>query len=352
MESPSGRVAKSITVLVADTSRIHTQLLSDALQRDAGLSVVMWDGNPQSLIPTTIAYNVDVLAISSTSNGGALQGLEIVRELRAAGVHTKSVVLMDSYAEESVVNAFRAGARGIFSREGSVEMFCKCIRCVHQGEIWADSRGVALAIGALASTPVVRAVNANGLELLSKREIEVVECVVQGLTNQEIAARMGLSRHTIKNYLFRVFDKLGVSSRVELLFMTLRGATPKASLQEVPGKNGESVRSDYSDTEQYDEPTIAFFEKAAENGILGAQLALAQAYLTRRAGPSDLISAYAWYLIAAERMSQVRINVTKMLTADEVDDAEQKASVWLARGKQTVTMGPVAAKLIPFKSVM
>jgi len=64
-------------------------------------------------------------------------------------------------------------------------------------------------------------VNGNGLSLLSRREMEVVRCLAEGLTNREIAERLQLSQHTIKNYLFRVFDKLGVSSRVELLFMTL-----------------------------------------------------------------------------------------------------------------------------------
>src|SRR5271165_6739857 len=80
---------------------------------------------------------------------------------------------------------------------------------------------MSLAVEALASTPTVRAVDANGLDLLSKRELEVVRSLAEGLTNREIAERMGLSQHTVKNYLFRVFDKLGVSSRTELLLMTL-----------------------------------------------------------------------------------------------------------------------------------
>ena len=64
----------------------------------------------------------------------------------------------------------------------------------------------------------------NGFDLLSKRELEVVRSLAEGLTNREIAEKLGLSQHTVKNYLFRVFDKLGVSSRVELLFMTLSQA--------------------------------------------------------------------------------------------------------------------------------
>ena len=82
---------------------------------------------------------------------------------------------------------------------------------------------------ALATSPVVRAVDANGLSLLSKREMDVVRSLAEGLTNREIAERLGLSQHTIKNYLFRVYDKLGVSSRLELLFMTLTQAGAKPS---------------------------------------------------------------------------------------------------------------------------
>ena len=80
---------------------------------------------------------------------------------------------------------------------------------------------MSFAVEALATSPIVRAVDANGLSLLSKREMDVVRSLAEGLTNREIAERLGLSQHTIKNYLFRVYDKLGVSSRLELLFMTL-----------------------------------------------------------------------------------------------------------------------------------
>jgi DNA-binding NarL/FixJ family response regulator len=324
-------VATEISVLVADTSRIHTQLLSDALQRHPGLAVVSWDGDPSSLIPTAVANRIDVLAIGSTLHGHALDGLQIVRELCAIRPAAKSVVLIDSHQDEAIINSFRAGARGIFTRDGSVEMFCKCITAVHKGEIWAASRDLSVAMNALASTPVVRAVNADGLNLLSKRELDVVQCVVQGLTNQEIADRMGLSRHTIKNYLFRVFDKLGVSNRVELLFITL---SQSPNVEEfVPRPAKKSPESDH-----YDEPTLELFEEAAGQGGLGAQLALAEAYLARAAGINDVISACAWYLVATERIAQARVNATKMLTAGQLEDAQQKASILLAKMRQHISV--------------
>jgi DNA-binding CsgD family transcriptional regulator len=247
--------------------------------------------------------------------------------LRAVIPETKVVVLLDSQKDEDVVNAFRAGAKGVFNRESSVEMFGKCIHRVHEGEVWADKRGVSLAIDALASTPVVRAVGKGGLNLLSKRELQVVQCLVQGLTNREIADQMGLSQHTVKNYLFHVFEKLGVSNRTELLSMTLsQSITPEDSFLAESKKAFEDKNPN--------EATLAFLEKAAEDGLPAAQLALAQVYMARRARPEDLVQAYMWYLIATEGTSHARAIVARMLTAKQIQEAQQKASGWLARWNQ------------------
>ena len=100
-------------------------------------------------------------------------------------------------------------------------MYSKCLRRVHEGQIWANSEQMGLLAQAFASSDTVHAVDARGMNLLSKRETEIVRSVAEGLTNREIAERLGLSPHTIKNSLFRISDKLGVSNRVELLFMTI-----------------------------------------------------------------------------------------------------------------------------------
>jgi DNA-binding NarL/FixJ family response regulator len=174
--------------------------------------------------------------ISANLDEQPARGLEVLRELRAAGRTIRAVVLMDSLKDEIVLNAFRAGARGIFSKSQPVELLCKCIQCVHEGQVWASSREMIVALDALASAPTVRAVNAHGLSLLSKRELQVVRCLAEGLSNREIAQRLELSQHTVKNHLFRVFDKLGVSSRIELLFMTLNQSAPGQSAAEGSGK--------------------------------------------------------------------------------------------------------------------
>ena len=228
----------TIRVLVADDTRIHTQLLADALRRDNHMEVISSPPHSADLVEAAKVHKFNVVLISANMDEEPLRGFEILRQLRASDPELRAVMLLDSTKREIIVQAFRAGARGIFSRHESVETLAKCIRSVHQGQIWANSQQLSFAVEALAASPTVRAVDANGLNLLSKRELEVVRCLAEGLTNREIAERLGLSQHTIKNYLFRVFDKLGVSSRLELLFMTLSQAgTPQPA-----ARNRTSVR--------------------------------------------------------------------------------------------------------------
>jgi two-component system nitrate/nitrite response regulator NarL len=316
-----------IRVLVADNTRIHTQLLADALKRDHGLDVVSADSDSRSLIAAAATHKADVLLLSSNLDEEPLRAFEILKELRASHPQIRAVMLLDSSKREVILQAFRAGARGVFSRHESVDSLCKCVRSVYEGQIWATSPQMSFAVEALASSPTVRAVDAKGLDVLSKREMEVVHCVAEGLTNREIAERLGLSQHTIKNYLFRVFDKLGVSGRVELLFMTLSQASHGQSLL-------ASLFADPTNGVRHDKATIAVCEKAAEQGLPTAQLAVAQLYAARRAGPKDLVHAYMWFLIASEQVTQAKNHVNQSMTMEQLLEAEQRAAEWIRKSKK------------------
>ena len=237
MQSTPSSGGQAIRVLVADDTRIHTQLLADALRRDLQLEVISPPPQSRDLVAAVKLHRVHVVVLSSNLDEEPLRGFELLRELRASNPDIFAIMLLDSSKKETVLQAFRAGARGIFSRHDSVETLSKCIRSVYEGQIWANSQQLSFAVEALATSPVVRAVDSNGLSLLSKREMDVVRSLAEGLTNREIAERLGLSQHTIKNYLFRVYDKLGVSSRLELLFMTLTQAGAKPS-GGAPGASG------------------------------------------------------------------------------------------------------------------
>jgi two-component system nitrate/nitrite response regulator NarL len=315
-------------VVVADSSRIHTELLAEALKRDAEFEVISFDSKSRHLLPAVIALDADVLVVNANLDEQPSRGFEVVAEMRATGPNVRSVVLLDSLNDEMVLHAFRAGARGIFGKSQPVEELRKCIRCVHQGQIWANTREMSLAVEALANAPTVRIVNARGLSLLSKRELEVVRLLAQGLSNREIADRLELSQHTVKNHLFRIFEKLGVSSRVELLHMTLSQAGP--SQLSLADSTNTSDRPGFRNE-------FALLQKAADAGMPAAQLALAQVYLSRRTDPRDAVRAYTWYLVALERATEAEKIFTKMLTAEQIEEAHREASAKLSKPEAGVS---------------
>jgi DNA-binding NarL/FixJ family response regulator len=220
--------------MVHDGSRIHTHLLVEALRSDPEFLVQPFDLETGHLLASLQNHAIDILLMNFTLDGLPGRGAEVLRELRCHVPQLKAVLLLDSSEDDAVLSAFRAGARGVIARSEPLGVLNDCVRHIHKGRIWANDPQVTVAIEALANAPAVRAVNSKGMSLLSKRELQIVHSLAEGLSNREIAERLKLSQHTVKNYLFRVFDKLGVSSRVELLFMTLAGS----SIRPTPSKPG------------------------------------------------------------------------------------------------------------------
>jgi DNA-binding NarL/FixJ family response regulator len=106
-------------------------------------------------------------------------------------------------------------------------LLCKGIQSVHRGQVWANSEQMQFLIEGLSQVPSLHMVNSRGIRLLTPREERVVALVADGLSNREVAQELSLSEHTIKKYLFRIFDKLGISSRVELVLYALSHGGPR-----------------------------------------------------------------------------------------------------------------------------
>jgi len=319
MPSHEVKGADFISILVADSTRIHTQLLAEAMRSDPGLHVVASASTSEELLAAVVRVPVDVAVISYSLDDQPGRGTEVLRELRTLRPQIKGVLLLDTSRPQDVLECFRAGAKGIFAKHERLESLCKAIRCVHEGQIWARSVELEHALEALANSPLVRATNHKGLELLSTRERQVVQNLAAGMTNREIAESLGLSRHTVKNYLFRIFDKLGVSSRTELLYLTMSSTSTRT--QDSPEENGEE-----------DLPTL---HKAAEAGHSWAQLRLAEHYAHPNGNPADQVTAYMWCLLYEETTASMRaqiesnkINLTRGMSSQELSEAERRAVEW------------------------
>ena len=213
---------EKIRVLAADSTRMSSQLLAESLSQDRQFDVTGIDPRGSGILDAVAQKKPHVLLISSTLENSATLGFDIARRVRAGHPQTKVVLLMDDSSRATVVEAFRSGAQGVFSRTESSKVLARCIYCVHQGQVWANSEELRYLLEALRESEPVRMLDSRGEAILSKREQEVVRCVAEGLSNREIASRLKLTEHTVKNYLFRIFDKLGVSSRVEVVLYVFR----------------------------------------------------------------------------------------------------------------------------------
>lgn len=207
-----------ISVVVALRTAMAGQLLCRALREQRGhFTVAGCTDSPKKLLQQVAEHRPDVAVISANLDGDPQGGIKVIRELRLSAPTTRPVLLLDCSQPEQVIDAFSAGAKGIACQTDDFEVLCKCIRCIHAGQIWANSVELQWVMKTLGEREPARLVDAKGIPLLTKREAEVVSLVVEGLPNHEIAVKLDMSEHTVKNHLFRIYEKLGISNRVELI---------------------------------------------------------------------------------------------------------------------------------------
>ena len=192
-----------------------------------------------------------------------------------------------------MIAAFRCGATGVFCRTEPLSELLACIERVSRGEIWASSNHSEFLLEAFRSTPSCEGIDAGKIGLLSHRELQVAECAAQGQSNKQIADRLGLSEHTIKNYLFRIFEKLGVSNRFELLFLLFKECNAQAT-----GRGAVPLGTEIGHP-------IETYLKAAEEGSVAAQFVVGLAHLEGYCVEKNGLSAYYWLRMAEENSGTI-----------------------------------------------
>jgi DNA-binding NarL/FixJ family response regulator len=282
---------KRVRILISDRNRMASHLLAESLSRDPHLEVTCVAAADE-VLSSTLAHKPEVAVISAEFDGGTKTGLQIVRALSLRNPKIEIVVLIDGNARGSVLAAFRCGAKGVFSRSEPPAEFRACIERVSRGEIWAGRKEAEYLLAAVRNSPSCDGMDDEKVSVLSKRELEVAECAAQGQSNKQIADQLHLSEHTVKNYLFRIFDKVGVSNRFELLFL-LYNARDNLSRKEF----AKPARPDSH---------VQRCLKAAEAGFAAAQFSLGLAYLGKSGVEKNTRSAYYWLRMAEESSSALQ----------------------------------------------
>ncbi len=207
-----------ITVLVSDASLMICRLLADGLRR-SHFELTGCITTSEELVHSVQQRRPDVVIISSNLQDGRLKGFQALHDVHSMDPAIRCVMLLEEHDRELVISAFRAGAKAVVFRDDSFSTLCKCIRALNEGQVWASSTDLQLVLEALSSAAPIRPRQVGAPRSLTRREQEIAHLVQQGLTNREIAYKLCVSEHTVKNHLFRVFEKLGVSNRVELVLL-------------------------------------------------------------------------------------------------------------------------------------
>ena len=316
-----------ISVLIVDSTRLESQLLAGMLAREGQFDVVATATSSQEAL--AIAHrDPDVALIGATLADGTGKGFELTRRLRAFQPGMQVVTLLDRSEPEAVVEAFRSGATGVVCRDEPVEILCQCICRVHEGQIWATHAELKFVLDAVVNSVSSRAAATQKLHMLTQREQRVVRLTGEGLSNSEIAQELRLSKHTVKNCMTIIFQKLEVSSRTEMVLAVLGQALPLQSCGVLP--------EDVPELRLNERAVFEWYEKAANHQLSFAQLTVGQMFVDGRGTSKDLITGYMWYLISEATGSSnlviskgYRGSLRAQMTREQLAEADRRAAHWL-----------------------
>jgi len=206
-----------IQVALFEPTQLSCELLSHALESSCEEIKVIATGVSSELRNDSEVKKANVAVISLALKDERFGGLKLLRRLVRESSNINCVLLLDEDNREVAVEAFRSGAVGVCERDKSYSQLVKCIRCVNSGQVWASNRQTRYVLEAFAQGLPPLVTDSKGEVLLSRREHEIVSKVAEGMKNREIAEVLRVSEHTVKNHLFRIFERLGISSRAELI---------------------------------------------------------------------------------------------------------------------------------------
>ena len=211
------------SVLVSEASKMYCDLLSMAFYAVRERFHIVGAASSTAEVLTVLQeYRPQIVIISDHLEDGRLAGIRILPEIRRINPDTRILLVMGAPDRELVIEAFRFGADGVFCRTSPFDLLCKSLDAISQGEIWATPSELRYVLDEFTRAPKPLKMDPAVEHRMTRREADVARLAVDGLSNREIARELGLAEHTVKNYLFKIFDKLGVSNRVELVLSCLR----------------------------------------------------------------------------------------------------------------------------------
>jgi DNA-binding NarL/FixJ family response regulator len=207
-----------IRIVIADDHPIVRDGLRRLVEYEPGFELVGEASNGVDALEVLAKTKPDVLLLDLAMP--KLSGMEVLRKLSRARLPMKIIMLTAAIEQPEITEALRLGARGVVMKESATQMLVKSIHCVLEGEYWVGRDNVSDLIQALQKADMPRE-RPEETYRLTAREREVINAIVEGFTNKEIAVRYKISERTVKHHLSNIFDKVGVSNRLELALFSV-----------------------------------------------------------------------------------------------------------------------------------
>jgi len=229
IETPDASIKPgAIRVILADSQAIYRVGIRKVFALEDDLRVVAQADSLENLRLAIERYPSDIVLLEGSLLAGTAN---IIPELLRAAPDVKLIVQAVAADENQTVELYRRGVRGIVSRSISPDLLVRCVRRIAAGETWIDNQSVSWVIEAYRAQASAL-VNPRTQPKLSPKEMAIITCITQGKRNKEIAYQLGTTEQVIKNYLRKIYDKLGVSDRLELALYCLHNKIIKSEADE------------------------------------------------------------------------------------------------------------------------
>ncbi len=218
--SPAAPALANIRIVVADDHPVVRFGVTNMLQNEPGFEVVGEAEDGDDAITQTLELEPDILLLDLAMP--RLPGLEAMRAIMTKSPRVKIVMLTSTISTQQIIEALQIGARGIVLKDSVAGDLSQALRAVLSGDYWIGGERVANLLKALHELQAqAAAIPERKTYGLTPRELEVVSCIVEGCSNRDIAKQFTISEETVKRHLSNVFDKTGVSTRLELALFSI-----------------------------------------------------------------------------------------------------------------------------------
>lgn len=211
--------SRKTRILIADDHTIFRDGLRRLLESEPEFQVVGEAGDGAEALQLSQQLKPDILLLDLAMP--RMPGLETLRELSTQGLPVKTILLTAAIEKRQIVEALQMGARGVIMKDAATILLMKGIRTVMNGQFWVGREAVADMVTYLRDKAAQQPPSPAKAYGLTKRELEILSTIVSGLSNKEIAQKFSLSEDTVKHHLTNIFDKVGVSSRLELALFAI-----------------------------------------------------------------------------------------------------------------------------------